>query len=269
MAEPLAPLALVDDATGVRVGDADGVIVDVQRSGTGPVVMVLSGVEGVQADAPLIERLAADHDVVAPSHPGFDLSPGVDWFQGVDDLAYLYLQLLDDLDVHDVHVVGLQFGAWIAAEMAVRDTSRIGRMTLVGPVGIKTGSREDREIADVFLMSRAELDAARFVDPAANPLADPADASADALLRAARNEEALALYGWEPYLHSPNLHRWLARVRVPTIVLRGEYDGVISADYAAAYAAALPDSRLVTIPGAAHCAHLDQPAAVADEIRRG
>jgi pimeloyl-ACP methyl ester carboxylesterase len=36
-----------------------------------------------------------------------------------------HLDVLDQLDLHDVQVVGHSLGGWIAAEMAVRDESRI------------------------------------------------------------------------------------------------------------------------------------------------
>jgi pimeloyl-ACP methyl ester carboxylesterase len=43
-----------------------------------------------------------------------------------------------------------------------------------------------------------------------------------------------------------------ARVRVPALVVRGGESDVVSAESAAALAAALPDSRLVTLPGIGH-----------------
>lgn len=243
-----------------------GIVVDLQRVGSGTPILLLHGVEGVQEDHDLISRLSENHEVVAPTHPGFGLSPLPKWFETVEDIAYTYLSLLDVLDLRNVHVVGLQFGAWVAAEMAIRDCSRMSGMTLVSPVGIKTGGPMDREIVDVFATSRQNLDSARFADPQNNPLRDLKAASRETVLFAARNEEALATYTWEPYMHNPRLKHWLNRITVPVTVIRGDQDRITDADYSRGFADLLPRAALEVIPGAAHCAQIDQPGQVADII---
>lgn len=257
-------LTLVDTGTGTVVGRADGadVVLDVGVAGSGPPAVVLPGAEGAQADAAFVDALAARFSVQVPSHPGFGLSPRPDWCDSVEDLAYLYLEWFERQGLRDVVLVGLQFGGWIAAEMAVRDTSRIGRLVLVDPVGIKVGGRLDRDIADVFAMPRHELDARLYADPAAGP-GDLTAAPTEDVLHLARNEEALALYGWEPYLHNPRLRRWLPRIHVPTLVVWGEQDGIVSPDYGRAYAAAIPGARFETVGGAGHRAQVEQPERIA------
>jgi len=77
-----------------------------------------------------IGELAKSAHVIAPTHPGFgrsELPKGMRW---VDDLSYFYLDLLEQLDLRDVVVVGVGFGAWIAAEIAVKSCERIGRLVL-------------------------------------------------------------------------------------------------------------------------------------------
>lgn len=260
-------LNLVDSTSGTVVGRVEGedIALDVRRTGTGPTAVVLHGVEGVQADAAFVDALAQQFTVVAPTHPGFGLSPRPDWCDSVEDLAYLYLEWLEREDLQDVVLVGLQFGGWIAAEMAVRDTSRIARLVLVDAVGIKVGGREDRDITDVFAVPRDELDARTYADPTAGP-GDLAEAPYEDVLHIARNEEALALYGWEPYLHNPGLRRWLTRVRVPALVAWGAQDGIVSSDYGRAYADAIPGARFELIEGASHRAQIEQPAHITQLI---
>jgi len=48
----------------------------------------------------------------------------------VDDLAYFYLDLLETLDLRDVVLVGVSFGGWLAAEIAVKSTERISHLVL-------------------------------------------------------------------------------------------------------------------------------------------
>jgi len=56
--------------------------------------------------------------VIAPTHPGFGHAALPDWIDSVDDLAYIYLDLLYALDLRDVTVVGTSLGGWLAAEIA-------------------------------------------------------------------------------------------------------------------------------------------------------
>ena len=256
-------LTFVDSESGSAVG---GIPLEVLRAGEGAPLLLLHGVEGVPADAEFVSALAGDFSVIAPSHPGFGLSPRPNWVDSVEDLAYLYLQWLRDEDLQDVTIVGLQFGGWVAAEMAVRDTSSISRLVLVDPVGIKPGGREDRDIADIFAMPRTELDARLYADSARGP-GDLTQAEEEVVLRLARNEEALAVYGWEPFLHNPHLQRWLHRIDVPTTVVWGDQDGIVSRGYAEAFASAIPGSQFAVVDGAGHCAQIDRPAQVADIVR--
>jgi pimeloyl-ACP methyl ester carboxylesterase len=257
-------LTLVDQDNGVVVGRVLGedVTVDVYSAGTGPTVLLLHGVEGREADASFIAALAERFHVLAPSHPGFGLSPRPDWCDSVEDLAFLYLEWLKRLDLRDVVVVGLQFGGWVAAEMAVRDSSRLSRLVLIDPLGIKVGGREDRDIADVFAISRTELDARVFADPDCGP-GDLTQAPREDVMHIARNEEALALYAWEPYLHNPRLRRWLPRIDVPTLVAWGDRDGIAGVDYGRAYAESIPGARFEVIDHAGHRAQVEQPTVLA------
>ena len=45
-----------------------------------------------------------------------------------------------------------------------------------------------------------------------------------------RGREALALFGWKPYMHNPRLKRWLHRIDIPTLLLWGERDGIVTPD---------------------------------------
>ncbi|MER6936112.1 alpha/beta hydrolase [Nocardioides sp. NPDC127514] len=253
-------LTLVDENDGTVVARVSGedVPLDVHSSGTGTTVLVLHGVEGREADMDFIGSLSEQFHVLAPSHPGFGYSPRPDWCDSVEDLAYLYLEWIKRLDLRDVIVVGLQFGGWVAAEMATRDSSRIGRLVLVDTLGIKVGGPSDRDIADVFAMSRDEMNSRVFADPSFAP-GDLTKAPREDVLRIARNEEALALYAWEPYLYNPRLRRWLSRIEVPTLVAWGDQDGIVTVDYGRSYSESIPNARFEVIDHAGHRPQVEQP----------
>jgi pimeloyl-ACP methyl ester carboxylesterase len=111
---------------------------------------MLHGGDGPQEQLPFFQRLTAHFEVIAPTHPGFAGSPLPEHFDDLEDLVYLYLDLMDALDLRHVILMGFAMGGWAAAEIAVRATHRLSRLILVDAVGVKPGSRDTRDIADIF-----------------------------------------------------------------------------------------------------------------------
>ena len=117
-----------------------GIDLQVVRQGTGQPLLLLHGGDGPQSPLPLCARLAERFEVIVPTHPGFAGTAIPEHFDTLEDLVYLYLDLLDVLDLHDSILVGMSMGGWLAAEIAVRNTSRLSRLILVDTVGIKPGT---------------------------------------------------------------------------------------------------------------------------------
>ncbi len=237
------------------VGDVE---LEVLHRGTGAPMLVLHGGDGLDPRAKFLELLAGRFEVIAPSHPGFGSSPLPERFDSVADLAYLYLDLLEALDLRDVVLMGISLGGWVAAEIAARCTHRLAKLVLVGAVGIKTGERETREIPDIFALSPEAVAKLMFHDPAKAVL-DFSAMSDDDLRIIARNRESHALYTWEPYMHNPKLRYRLGRIRLPTMLIRGASDGLVGQAYAETYAALIPGARLEVIPEAGHSPQIEQP----------
>jgi pimeloyl-ACP methyl ester carboxylesterase len=230
-------------------------------------VLWLHGEEGFDPAAPYVDLMAAHARVLAPTHPGFGLAPEIDDVDSVDDLAYLYLDLLAERNLRDVVLVGCSLGGWIAAEIAVRCGHRLAGLVLVGALGIKVSDRETRDIPDLFALHPQEVTQLQYRDPGRFAL-DHAKLSDEQLTGIARTREATALYAWEPYFHNPKLRRRLRRITVPTLMLWGAEDRFVAADYyGAAYRDAIPGARLETIPDAGHFPHLEEPDALVARVR--
>ncbi|MFP6748346.1 MAG: alpha/beta hydrolase [Alphaproteobacteria bacterium] len=241
-----------------------GAAVDVFRQGTGPQLFMLHGGGGPVAAMPFADKLAENFEIIAPVHPGFAGSAIPGHFDGLQDLVFLYLDLMDAFDLDDAIMMGFSFGGWAAAELAVMSTRRISKLILVDSVGVKVGGREDRDIADVFASPPEELSRLMWHDPAKAP--NPGQMSDAELEIVQSNRVALGLYTWQPYMHNPKLPGRLHRIDVPTLLLWGENDGLVTPDYGRAFCAMIPGAEMIVIPEAGHAPQAEQPEAFVEHV---
>jgi pimeloyl-ACP methyl ester carboxylesterase len=257
-----------------RVGPFE---VETLRVGSGRPVMLIHGVNPIHRQAPFLAKLAAGAEVIAPSHPGFGGSPLPPDFDTMYDLVQLYLAILDGIPADDVTVIGFSFGGWIAAELAVANPKRLGSLILVDPVGIKLGGREDRDIVHFFNTDPHELNRRSWQDPARRPeriyglgwQATISEAMTDAeMISLARNWDSLCLYAWKPHMYNPQLKHWLHRISVPTKLIWGEADRIVTPEYGRAYAGLIPGAEFIIIPDAGHHPELEQPNAFVTAVTK-
>jgi pimeloyl-ACP methyl ester carboxylesterase len=213
-----------------------------------PPLVFLHGAGGHTGWMRFLDELAEDFAVIAPEHPGFGRSDDPPWLDEVGDLAFFYLDVLAALGLDGVHLVGTSLGGWIAAELAVRNDTRLKSLTLVGAVGIRAGGKP---IDDIFRMSVEENLRRFYADPerAAHRLGDMA--TLDAMLYA-KNRSTVTRLAYRPRFFNPGLAKWLHRISVPTLLVYGEKDGLVPPQFGEAYRDAIPGSRLVVLNDAGH-----------------
>jgi pimeloyl-ACP methyl ester carboxylesterase len=235
----------------------NGIELEVLRRGQGAPVVLLHGMDTVSPKAPFLDLLARHVEIIGPSAPGFGNSPRPDDFDTIYDLVHLHLALLDQLPYEKVTLMGLSFGGWLAAEVAAASCHKIANLILVDPVGIKIGGREERDILDVFNTNPAEVRRKSWADETKAPNYDAM--TDEELVIHARNWEALCLYAWHPYMYNPQLKQWLSRISVPTLMLWGDRDGIVTPDYGRAYARLIGRAEFQLIEGSGHHPEEEQP----------
>ncbi len=243
----------------------NGLKIETIEGGTGRPLLFLHPGIGLDPKAPVLDLLAAKARVIAPSHPGFGASDLPSTMTTVDDLSYFYLDLMDALDLRDATVVGVGFGAWIAAAIAIKSTARMSRLVMANAVGIKVGDRETRDIVDIFALLDPDLNKLAYFDPKAGER-DYKNLPVAEVAVTARNREALARFAWQPYMHDPKLKGRLHRIRIPTLFLWGTHDRILSEGYGRAYCAAVPNARFEPVEKAGHFPHVEQPQVFADRV---
>ena len=240
-----------------------GMQIEVERRGAGsPLLVLLSEEAAYEGSSPFLAELAKRHELIIPQAPGFGRSQRPDWVSGPDDIAYIYLDLLDKLGLRNIPVVGLSLGGWIAAEMAVKDPSVFSKIALVSPFGVKIGGPFDRDIQDIWTLHPTKVAELKYHDTAFGKR-DYSQTSEAEITIVARNLESFARFCWEPYMHNPKLKVRLPRIKVPTQFIWGENDGMTTAVYGKAYSQLVPGASFVTVANAGHYPQIEQPAEVA------
>jgi pimeloyl-ACP methyl ester carboxylesterase len=227
----------------------------------------------------VIEGLAARFRVLAVDLPGFGRSPEEPGggFE-LDSVAGRIGDALDHLRVGEHVLVGHSMGGGVAIAYALRFGARVRRLVLVSPAGlIATGAvrpawrrprlhrvgREATRIAEPFLLLSSRARGAAFGRLVADPSA-LARRDALALVRGSRQGRGTPAAGIS-IVHA-GLRSRLGELTMPTLVIWGEQDQVVSARYAAALGRELPDGSVVTLPGTGHLPQIERPTEVVAAI---
>ncbi len=240
----------------------------------------------------VLDGLADRYQVAAYDRPGFGLTerPARAEWDGRGNpytreaSARITLGMLDELGAQRGVLVGSSAGGTAALEAYARAPERVSALVLVSPA--ITGdigppgawrpllrSPQGRRLGP-YLVRRvgAEVDTARvgrsWADPSRTTAADVAAYTRP--LRAERWDQAL----WELFTAEdpPDLRELLARIEVPTLVVAGDADPVISARWNRRTAAAIPGAEFAELPGCGHTPQEECPdaliAAVGDFLDR-
>lgn len=240
----------------LTLAGAGPVSVTADDRGEGRPFLLLHGGGGPQTVTGFAELLATKEParVITPTHPGFGGTPRPDGLASMAGLAALYRDLLDRLRLDDVTVIGNSIGGWIAAELAVLGSPRIGRLVLVDAVGIEV---EGHPVTDIFPLSLDELARLSYHDPAAFGI-DPAVMTEAQRAGMAANRAALRVYGGAR-MADPALRGRLAAIARPALVVWGDADRIVDPGYGRAYAAAIPGARFELLAETGHLPQLESP----------
>src|SRR5688500_1352270 len=180
------------------------------------------------------------------------LSAEPDWLENIHDVAYFYLDFLEQLDLRNVTLVGSSMGGWIAMELAVRDTARLKSLVLVSPAGIAAPGVLP---ADIFLMAPEDLVRNLFVDGKLVQARLSAPVDVDETLK---NRHTTARLAWEPRLHDPFLPKWLHRIDVPVKIIWGKQDRILPVGILDELKRLMPNAKTLVLDDCGHLPHAEQ-----------
>jgi pimeloyl-ACP methyl ester carboxylesterase len=233
-----------------RWDEVGGVQVHAHVGGEGPPVVLVHGY-GVSGRymLPLARILASSCSAFAPDLPGHGQSEPSPTPLGIGGLADALGGWLDAVGLERPAFVANSMGCQIVTELAVRRPDRVGQMVLVGPT-IDPARRSARH--QIFGAMR---------DSAHEP----------ALLVALAGREWAGNLGQLRTLArsvlADRIEERLPAIEQPTIVVRGEKDGLVSREWAEQAAALLPRGRLVVVPGEPHAIPYTHPRLLAGIVQ--
>jgi pimeloyl-ACP methyl ester carboxylesterase len=227
------------------------------RGGAGPRLLFLHD-SFCPSWLPLHEQLAAHFEVLVPVHPGFSGSEDAfDEFEEMEDLVFHYLDLCATLGIDRPALAGASFGGWIAAEWAVRYGDMLQSLILIDALGLRL---TDAPAADIFSLDPVAMRQAMFGDPTSLLALEtiPNTPKAESIESTILARRALARFAWQ-FPDNCRLRRYLRRIRLPTLVLWGERDGIVSTAHGKAYHESIGQSEFLTLAKLGHLPHLEAP----------
>lgn len=193
--------------------------------------------------------------VITPTHPGFNGTTRPDALQNMKDLGRLYVSLLDELNLHEVTLIGNSIGGWLAAEIALSASPRVRAAVLIDAVGADVIGHP---VTDISGLTPPELRKLSFYD--VSRLTQDPSAPAPAPELVAANMDALAVYGGT--MQDATLLDRLGGLDLPVQLIWGAADGIVTPDYGRAYANAIPGARFAVIDDAGHLPQMETPEKV-------
>ena len=255
-----------------------------QYGSGGPLVVYFHGASGLFAEEPFLEALgAAGYSVHAPQWPGYGEEPTEDRLTDMQDFALHGWDLVDAItdaltddttaDTTDSpaepHLIGLDFGAMIAAEMACIARRDLRRLVLIGPLGLWLDAHP---IADLFATLPYEFPRLLFADAerGAALMTGGLDFEDPKAIEAfmVSNSRRLGTAG-KVLFPIPNrrLSKRLYRLSAPTLLAWGSQDRFIPPEhFGPAWQALVPHSSRCEIDGAGHLVTLERPAELATAV---
>ena len=240
------------------------------RGGSGPELLWLHGLRGVDAHDPLLLELEKSHRIVAPVAPGFTDLDEVAEIDDIHALALDYDDLLRGLKLGALPIVGHSLGAMMAAEIAAHFPDRATRLVLLAPVGLWNDAYP---VADLFALPVAEMDrmlwhdtAARDAHAARLSTAGSNQNQVEQLLAVTRSIASVTKFVWP--IPDKGLKKRLHRIAAPTLVVFGAEDAFVPPRYAQDFAAGIATCETAIVKGAGHMAPYEKTAEVAGLIAK-
>lgn len=240
----------------------------VYRKGSGAPLLYLHAAGGLNRGwTPELEALSQHYDVIAPVHPGWDDTGGLEHIDDIHDMIMYYQDFADTIGLGSFNLAGHSIGAMFAAELAAARPDMVKKLVLTCPVGLWM---DETPVTDMFTLMPNELPGVIFGDltnPVIPQLFKPPaneDEMADAMYLQLANFSATGKFIWP--IPDKGLKKRIHRIKAPTLILWGDQDKLTPPAYGQLFQSKIKNSQLVMIKGAGHMLPLENTPEWSKEI---
>jgi pimeloyl-ACP methyl ester carboxylesterase len=256
--------------------DVGGVVLDYERSGAGPPLLMIMGMSGTALHwgEPFLDALRTEFEPIVFDHRGVGASSRLDGPVTIRQMAQDAVSLLDALGIETAHVLGISMGGMIAQELALAHPQRLRTLTLgctyCGGEGSALASPAVWQRLAAAMMSGDRQLALRAawelnVSPA---FAD--DDGEYARFLAISEQRAVAVPVIQAQAQAAVAHDTSARLHeleTPTLIVHGSEDEMLPLVNGRMIASLISGSRLEVLEGVGHMFYWERPGRAAELIR--
>ena len=195
--------------------------------------------------------------VLHPYHPGFGESGDDPDMTELQDYVMHYADLLDQLGIDKINLVGFSLGGWLAAKFASTYPNRVKRLALIAPAGFRD---KEHPMADILSLPGEQLPGMLVSNFDVIKKWLPEKPDMEFIAARYRESTTFARLFWErPW--DAKLPRYLHRASMPTLIVWGEEDKIVPVEHSRHWKKFLPKADIKIMKGAGHCVLDEHPEA--------
>jgi pimeloyl-ACP methyl ester carboxylesterase len=250
---------------------ANGLEIAYRRAGEGPPLVFVHGAgEDGRVWQPQLADLADQFSVVAWDEPGAGRSSDLPADFGLADYADCLAALIETLELGTAHVAGLSWGGTVVLELYRRHPELVATLILTDTYAGWKGSLPEQEVRARVTGLRQMLEGPpEQFDPTLPGLfaGEPPLQFVPLLEQIAAEVRPESLETQLLVMAHADQRDLLPRIAVPTLLLWGELDARSPLDVARQFEQAIPNTKLVVIPGCGHVSNLERPDEFNEAVR--
>ncbi len=255
----------------VKIIRAHGLEIAYERVGEGPpLVLVHGAAEDGRIWRPQLAHLADEFTVIAWDEPGAGRSSDVPADFDLASYAHCLAALIEALALGPAHVAGLSWGGTVVQELYRHHRELVRTLVLVDTYAGWKGSLSEDELRARVAGARQMLATPRDeFDPTFSGLfvGDPPAEFVPLLNEIAADVRPETLRTQLSVMAEADQRDLLPRIAVPTLLIWGELDVRSPLTVAHQFEQAIPDAKLVVVPGCGHVSNLERPDEVNHAVR--